>query len=152
MEPEFRLLHWPEADRASFQHFVEVMADVQTRIAAISGTPGGGVPVPRAPRVPTPRECARMILNQRIELRRIAGPCADMFGDPAWEIIIALFEAGEPLPDEALLNAIGLSPEGLTGPRWIALLVQRGWVERHEDGLTLGAPAEAMLTRYFAGF
>jgi len=98
MMSDLRLLHWPEADRASFAHFTTVMADVQARIRAISGDVGG-VPVPRPPRMPTPQECAAMILKHRRDVRRLADEDADLFGDPAWEITLAVFHMSGKLDD-----------------------------------------------------
>lgn len=133
MTCDFQLLHWPAEDRASFGHFTAVMADVQARIHAISGE-ATGVPVPRPPRVPTPRECAAMILKHRRDVRAMAGGDGDMFGDPAWEIALAVFQAEGRESDSALLETAGLSSAGVVGARWIKLLLARGWVERHEDG------------------
>lgn len=146
---DLRLLYWPEEDRASFAHFSAVMADVQARIQAISGD-AGGVPVPVPPRVPTPRECAAMILQSRREVRRLAGEDADLFGDPAWEIILAVFEAEGGQADAVLLESIGLSPHNLVGRRWVALLIERGWIERTEAGhLCVTDKSRAMLHGYF---
>jgi hypothetical protein len=133
MNGDLRLLHWPAEDRASFGRFAAVMADVQARIQAISGD-ASGVPVPRPPRVATPRECAAMILKHHQEVRAIAGGDADMFGDPAWEIALAVFHAEGQENDAALLEMVGLSPSGQVGGRWIKLLLARGWVERRDDG------------------
>ncbi len=133
MNGDLRLLHWPAEDRASFGRFAAVMADVQARIQAISGE-ASGVPVPRPPRVATPRECAAMILKHHQEVRAIAGGDADMFGDPAWEIALAVFHAEGQENDAALLEMAGLSPSGQVGGRWIKLLLARGWVERRDDG------------------
>ncbi|OMJ33484.1 hypothetical protein BSZ14_02690 [Sphingomonas sp. Sph1(2015)] len=133
MNGDLRLLHWPAEDRASFGRFAAVMADVQARIQAISGD-ASGVPVPRPPRVATPRECAAMILKHHQEVRAIAGGDADMFGDPAWEIALAVFHAEGQENDAALLEMAGLSPSGQVGGRWIKLLLARGWVERRDDG------------------
>ncbi|KTW00237.1 hypothetical protein NS355_04890 [Sphingomonas yabuuchiae] len=133
MNCDLQLLHWPAEDRASFGRFIAVMADVQARIQAISGE-ASGVPVPRPPRVPTPRECAAMILKRRRDVRAIAGGDADMFGDPAWEIALAVFHAEGNESDAALLEMAGLSPSGQVGERWIRLLLARDWVERRDDG------------------
>ncbi|MFN3776549.1 hypothetical protein ACR720_07450 [Sphingomonas parapaucimobilis] len=133
MNGDLRLLHWPAEDRASFGRFAAVMADVQARIQAISGD-ASGVPVPRPPRVATPRECAAMILKHHQEVRAIAGGDADMFGDPAWEIALAVFHAEGQENDAALLEMAGLSPSGQVGGRWIKLLLARGWVERRDNG------------------
>ena len=152
---DLRLLHWPEQDRASFAHFTTVMTDVQARIRAISGEVGG-VPVPRPPRVPTPRECAAMILKHRRDVRGLAGDDGELFGDPGWEITLAVYDAEGALDDAAMLERAGLSPTGTVGPRWIALLIQRGWIVRDaasSDGaghLRATEKAETILSRYFA--
>lgn len=133
MNSDLRLLHWPAADHASFVHFTSVMADVQARIHAISGE-AGGVPVPRPPRVPTPQECAALILKRRREVRALAGGDGDMFGDPAWEIALAVFQAEGQESDAALMETAGLSATGAVGGRWIKLLLARDWIERRADG------------------
>lgn len=149
MMSDLRLLHWPEADRASFAHFTTVMADVQARIRAISGDVGG-VPVPRPPRVPTPQECAAMILKHRRDVRRLADEDADLFGDPAWEITLAVFHMSGKLDDAGALEAADLAPDGTVGRRWIALLIRRGWLARDEGGyLSATARAETALQSYF---
>ncbi|WP_322963084.1 hypothetical protein [Sphingomonas fuzhouensis] len=150
MNCDLRLLHWPAEDRASFAHFSTVMADVQARIHAISGE-AGGVPVPRPPRVPTPQECAAMILRHRRDMRVIAGADGDMFGDPAWEIALAVFIAEGPCSDDAVLDAAGLSPTGMVGARWIGLLLARDWVARDAGGYLHATDKMArMLTGYFS--
>lgn len=150
MNGDLRLLHWPAEDRASFGRFAAVMADVQARIQAISGD-ASGVPVPRPPRVATPRECAAMILKHHQEVRAIAGGDADMFGDPAWEIALAVFHAEGQENDAALLEMAGLSPSGQVGGRWIKLLLARGWVERRDDGhLHATEKMITILNGYFA--
>ncbi|MGE7206363.1 hypothetical protein ACQKJZ_11860 [Sphingomonas sp. NPDC019816] len=151
MTPELRMLDWPIEDRASLTRFAEAMSEVKSRIQAISGEEGG-VPVPRLPRVPTARECARVVLRQRLELRRMVGDHADMLGDPAWEMLLAVFQAEAPMPQAALFEAIGLSGQGRAGPRWVALLVDRGWLVPGDAGLALGAAGRALMERYFASF
>lgn len=146
---DLRLLHWPEQDRANFARFSTVMADVQARIHAISGD-AGGVPVPVPPRVPTPRECAAIILKHRRDMRGLAGEDADLFGDPAWELTLAIFQAEEAQGDAALLESVGLSPHDLVGRRWIALLIDRDWIERDASGhLCATAKSRAVLQGYF---
>lgn len=148
---DLRLLHWPEKDRASFAQFSTVMAEVQARIRAISGE-AGGVPVPVPPRVPTPRECAAMILKHRRDVRDMAGEDADLFGDPAWEIILAVFQAEVGQGDLEVLEAVNLPRHHLAGRRWIALLIDRGWIERDEAGLLRASErTRATLHRHFTG-
>lgn len=149
MTSELRLLHWPEEDRASFAQFTSVMTDVQARIHAISGE-AGGVPVPRPPRVPTPRECAAMILRHRRDVRALAGEDGDLFGDPAWEIMLAVFAADPPRDDASILAAADMLADGSVGPRWIAVLIRRDWVERTDQGqLRATTKGEAILNGYF---
>lgn len=149
MMSDLRLLHWPEEDRASFAEFSSIMTDVQARIQAISGETGG-VPVPRPPRVPTSRECAAMILRHRRDVRAMAGEDGDLFGDPAWEIMLAVFVADPPRDDAAALEAAGVSIDGSVGARWIRLLIMRGWVERTGDGMLCATTkGEGILRGYF---
>lgn len=148
MSQDLRLLHWPDEDRASFHRFVETLTQVQARVRAISGGIGS-VPVPRMPRQATPREYARLILAHRRDLRALAGADGDMFGDPAWEILLALFQADVPMGEGELLSTVGFAPEAAAPRRWIWLLIERGWLVQEAGGLVLGAPAIAMLDRYF---
>ena len=150
MTSDFRLLHWPVEDRASLERFAEAMTEVKSRIEAISGEVGG-VPVPRLPRVPSAQECAGVILRRRLDLRRLAGDHADMLGDPAWEILLALFQSDAPMREAGILEAIGLPMQGQAGLRWVRLLVDRGWLIRDEAGLSLGQAGKTLLERYFAG-
>ncbi|MET4896360.1 hypothetical protein RN629_04185 [Sphingomonadaceae bacterium jetA1] len=147
---ELRLLHWPEEDRARFHHFVNVLGDLQARVQAISGELGG-VPVPRVPRAPTPQECARMILAHRRDLRTLAGADGDMFSDPAWELLLTVFQSEVRLDDMALLTTAGFSLEARAPRRWIAILEQRGWLTREDGKLVLGEPGAVLLARYFDG-
>ncbi|MCT8001718.1 hypothetical protein NZL82_07475 [Sphingomonas sanguinis] len=133
MTSDLRLLHWPEDDRASFTQFTVIMTEVQARIQAISGE-AGGVPVPRPPREPTPRECAAMILRHRRGVRAMARADGDLFGDPAWEILLAIFAADVPQSETAILEAAGFAPDGLVGARWVRLLMARDWVARTLEG------------------
>ncbi|WP_440978198.1 hypothetical protein ACQHGV_10820 [Sphingomonas pseudosanguinis] len=151
MAPELYMLDWPAEDRASLERFTETMTEVRSRIQAISGD-AGGVPVPRLPRIPTAQECARVILRRRLDLRRMAGDHADMLGDPAWEMLLAIFQSDTPQSDTALFDMIGLSGRAQTGPRWVALLIDRGWLVREDAGLRLGQTGRALLERYFADF
>ncbi|WP_267434741.1 hypothetical protein [Sphingomonas sp. GM_Shp_1] len=149
MTSDLRLLHWPEEDHANFTQFTAIMAEVQTRIQAISGE-AGGVPVPRPPRVPTPRECAAMILRRRRDIRAMAGPDADLFSDPAWEIMLAVFVADEPQSDATLFDAAGMPGDSVAGAESIALLIARDWIERTGAGhLRATEKSRAILEQYF---
>ena len=74
-----------------------------------------------------------------------------MLGDPAWEILLALFQSDAPMREAAILEAIGLPMQGQAGLRWVRLLVDRGWLIRDEAGLSLGQAGKTLLERYFAG-
>lgn len=151
MAPELHMLDWPAEDRASLERFAETMTEVRSRIQAISGE-AGGVPVPRLPRVPTAQECARVVLQRRIDLRRMAGDHADMLGDPAWEMLLAVFQSDASISETALFEMIGCSQRGQAGPRWIRLLIDRGWLVRDDAGLSLGQAGQTLLEHYFARF
>jgi len=96
-----------------------------------------------------------MILKHRRDVRGLAGDDGELFGDPAWEIALAVYDAEGALDDAAILERAGLSPTGTVGPRWIALLIDRGWIVR-DAGLDEGTghlrateKAETILYRYF---
>ena len=56
-----------------------------------------------------------MILKHRRDMRAIAGPDGDLFGDPAWEIALAVFQTDGRESDAALLDKAGLSATGIVG-------------------------------------
>ncbi len=92
-----------------------------------------------------------MVLRHRRDMRDFIGADGDMFGDPAWQIALAAFQAEEPMSDTALLETAGLSSTGTLGARWIRLLIQRDWIERNaDDDLLATDKMVAILSGYFA--
>lgn len=76
---------------------------------------------------------AIVIRNSLNERRHFFG--ADLFGDPAWDVILSLYCAegrGEQLSVTALGQSAGL-PQS-TVSRWLPELVRKGLVERFQDG------------------
>lgn len=59
---------------------------------------------------------------------------ADLFGEPAWDILLDLFIAGEIAKPVSVTSAcIGASTPPTTALRWLCVLEKRGLVERIPD-------------------
>jgi hypothetical protein len=72
------------------------------------------------------------------ELRRARDPFfsgnVDLFGEPAWDILLDLFIAGEEQKDISISSAcIASCAAPTTALRWLSLLEERGLVEREQD-------------------
>jgi DNA-binding MarR family transcriptional regulator len=84
----------------------------------------------------------------------------ELFSDPAWDLLLDLYAAGCAQKTTSITDAClsaGTSPS--TGLRWIAILVQNGYVERHDDPvnpeqshLSLTPSARASLETLFEHF
>jgi len=81
-----------------------------------------------------------------------------LFGEPAWDILLDLFVAGERGKRVAVTSAcIGSGVPSTTALRWLNVLELRGMVEREDDNhdarrsfVRLTAKARAMMLEYFA--
>ena len=81
-----------------------------------------------------------------------------LFGEPAWDILLDLFVAGEKGKRVAVTSAcIGAGVPSTTALRWLNVLELRGLVEREDDNhdarrsfVCLTPKARAMMLEYFA--
>lgn len=78
------------------------------------------------------------LVNEIIKSRRLRDVAfgADIFGEPAWDILLELYLAQQQQRRTTISDACraSASPQ-TTGLRWIRLLEERGWVKRHSDPL-----------------
>lgn len=104
-----------------------------------------------------PAEQALQLYRER--RRRIEAFGDDtLFGEPAWDILLDLFVAGERGKRVAVTSAcIGSGVPSTTALRWLNVLELRGMVEREDDNhdarrsfVRLTAKARAMMLDYFA--
>lgn len=104
-----------------------------------------------------PAEQAQQLYRER--RRRIEAFGDDtLFGEPAWDILLDLFVAGERGKRVAVTSAcIGSGVPSTTALRWLNVLELRGMVEREDDNhdarrsfVRLTAKARAMMLEYFA--
>jgi len=104
-----------------------------------------------------PAEQALQLYRER--RRRIEAFGDDtLFGEPAWDILLDLFVAGERGKRVAVTSAcIGSGVPSTTALRWLNVLELRGMVEREDDNhdarrsfVRLTPKARAMMLDYFA--
>jgi DNA-binding MarR family transcriptional regulator len=69
--------------------------------------------------------CMRQARNEQLP--------ADLFGEPAWDILLLLYRDGmSPCGGDGIAAAIGAP--ATTVARWVAALASRGFVRRSADG------------------
>lgn len=78
---------------------------------------------------PCPIEEAYKLRRKRAELFE-----AELFNDPAWDILLDLYVAERvrkniPITSSCIASNVPAS----TGSRWIALLIQNGYIQQHDD-------------------
>lgn len=79
-----------------------------------------------------PRKIARRIYNIRQKREQFFS--SGLFSDPAWDIILDLYMAEEDKKEICITSAcIAAGVPTSTGLRWITILIQNGYVERHDD-------------------
>jgi DNA-binding MarR family transcriptional regulator len=75
---------------------------------------------------------ARLLLRERRDRDLVL--LTDMLGDPAWDMVLDLFAAGEDgkrIPVSSICLAAGVPPT--TALRWLALLVEKQLIVRTDD-------------------
>jgi len=141
MTADIRLLRWHERDREDYQRLTAAIDGVR-RVAA-RGRGEIVVSLPTGPEDPDDVERACTLLAQRRARDAAAGPLAELFGEPGWDILLTLyiaFEEGRTMRPADIADAVVVRPAVLA--RWITVLRARGllWSEAgHED-----APAAAV--------
>lgn len=125
MTADIQLLRWPDRDRADFER----LADALGRVRAIAAT-RGEFTVPAGPAVVNDHERAQLLRRHRATRRAAAGIHADLFADPAWDILLALYvSAGE---GRTMTRGEAVAEAGVTlpaGERWIDVLIDRRLIE-----------------------
>ena len=127
MTADIRLLRWPARDREDYERLAAALRRV--REVAARGRGEIVVPVPAGPEEPSDADRARALLEQRRQRDRRAGPLAELFGEPGWDILLTLFIAYEEarhMPVAELAPAIGVRPAVMT--RWQSVLQIRGLI------------------------
>lgn len=111
-------------------------------------------------RKPAPEPADPRLITNLQKLRRMrAGYLqTDLFADPAWDILLELYVA-RLKHQQISVTSLCLAAEvpATTAQRWIALMVERGMLERRNDPddrrrcfVSLAEPVARQLTRYFA--
>lgn len=150
MTADIRLLRWPERDRDDYER----LASALERVRRVARQARGEIVavVPTGPEEPSDVERARVLLSQRRARDAAAGPLAELFGEPAWDLLLATFIAYEEgrelrLGEFARDNAI----RPLVAARWLAVLGERGMMHpsdgEDEPRLSLTAAGMALVLR-----
>lgn len=142
MTADIRLLRWPEQEREDYERLAQALERVR-RIAAASR---GEIVVPayNGPEEPTNLDRVRALYAQRRHRDSAAGPDGDLFADPAWDLLLALFiarEEGRWLTEADACAATCVAPAAAL--RWLGVLGARGLVM---FGRNHGRGQPAMLT------
>ena len=144
MTADIRLLRWPERDRDDYERLAAAIDRVRRASARSRGEIVATVPV--GPEEPDDVERARALLAQRRLRDAAAGPLAELFGEPGWDILLTLFvalEEGRTMSPGAIAEAIAIRPAVLA--RWLKVLQSRAliWLDDADPG---EAPTRASLT------
>ncbi len=83
----------------------------------------------------SPLQRALRIYQARRSRRALFAPDSDIFGEPAWDILLDLFIAHERRQPICLSDAsLGAGVPLSTAQRWVKQLLDRGLLVRHSDG------------------
>jgi DNA-binding MarR family transcriptional regulator len=86
-------------------------------------------------RVFSPLQRALKIYQARRSRRALFAPDSDIFGEPAWDILLDLYIAHERRQSICLSDAsLGAGVPLSTAQRWVKQLLSRGLLVRHNDG------------------
>lgn len=133
MTADIRLLRWPERDREEYERLATALERVRAAAARSRGEISASVPA--GPEEPSDADRARTLLAQRRRRDAMAGPLAELFGEPGWDILLTLFiayEEARPLSGESLAGALSLRPAVLA--RWLDVLGRRGLIRSAAAG------------------
>ncbi|WP_374295417.1 hypothetical protein [Sphingomonas sp.] len=139
------LYRWSAEDREAFERFTATLTDLQARVRAASGH-DTGVPVPRGPRRPSLMERAQALRDHRRHRAAVAGELAELFADPAWDLLLALYISGGRTTASALAAGAGVA-DRLAG-RWVGALGARDLVWSDGGDVVLTDQGRSFLTRY----
>ncbi|WP_267394662.1 MULTISPECIES: hypothetical protein [unclassified Sphingomonas] len=125
MTADIRLMRWPERDRDDYQRLAAALE--QVRLSAAQGRGELVAPQFAGPEEPSDLDRARALFAQRRARDAAAGQDADLFSDPAWDILLALFIAhaeGRSLADTDACATACVAPAAAL--RWLDVLGVRG--------------------------
>lgn len=132
MSADIRLLRWPERDREDYERLAAAIERV--RSVAARGRGEIVAAVPTGPEEPDDVERAKALLAHRRFRDEAAGPLAELFGEPGWDILLTLFialEEGRTMQPAEITEAIGVRAPVLV--RWLAVLESRGLIWSDPD-------------------
>lgn len=125
MTADIRLLRWPDRDREEYERLASALDRVRASVARGRGEIVA--PLPAGPEEPSDADRARALLAQRRARDAVAGPLAELFGEPGWDILLTLFVAfEEDRPPEPSVLAARLGLRAVVLDRWLAALTLRG--------------------------
>lgn len=147
--------------RGQAEHLLALSQDLSRIAAELEGLVGskaaGLSPAEEQPIEESHTELARAAYQaRRLRSQFFSGP--DLFGEPAWDILLDLFiNANEGKPVPVTSACIGAAVPTTTALRWLSILETRGLVEREADGsdarrvfVRLTPKARANMTAYFS--
>lgn len=145
MTADIQLLRWPDRDRADFER----LADALSRVRAMAAT-RGDFTVPAGPAAVNDHDRAQLLRRQRATRRTVAGANADLFADPAWDMLLALYvAAGEGRSVSRGEAIVESGATNIAGERWLKVLVSRGLIEPG-DPVTLTEDGAALVSASIA--
>ena len=127
MSADVRLLRWPAQDRAAYGKLAAALSRVRDAAARSKGD--FAVAIPGPPQDPDDLDRARTLYAQRRARDAAAGADADLFAEPAWDIMLSLFVAHGERRRPALaemMEVSGVRPAAAR--RWIDQLAARGLI------------------------
>ncbi|MCW1403174.1 MarR family winged helix-turn-helix transcriptional regulator [Novosphingobium sp. MW5] len=147
--------------RGQAEHLLALAQDLARIAAELEGLVGNKVapagPADDQPEPDSHADLARAAYQaRRLRSQFFAGP--DLFGEPAWDILLDLFiNANEGKSVPVTSACIGAAVPTTTALRWLSILETRGLVEREADGsdarrvfVRLTPKARASMTAYFS--
>lgn len=139
MTADIRLLRWAERDRDEYERLAAALMRVREAAAQARGDLVATVPA--GPEEPSDLERARAIFAHRRARDAAAGGLADIFGEPAWDLLLATYiayEEGRALHLSAAAATAAIRP--LVAERWLAVLRQRRLLHPAGEGTSGDAP------------
>lgn len=147
--------------RGQAEHLLALAQDLARISAELEALVGNKAALPETPDEQAVPESHADLARATYQARRLrsqffAGP--DLFGEPAWDILLDLFiNASEGKPVPVTSACIGAAVPTTTALRWLSILETRGLVEREADGsdarrvfVRLTPKARASMTAYFS--
>ena len=111
-----RLMRWREEDREPLEALIDAAGDSRARAIDL-------------PEIPGELDCAKALIDGRRLRQHAFGASADLFHDPAWDILLQLFVAHEE-GTARTIAALSVDPRRppMVTRRWILAMEQRALV------------------------